>query len=30
MSLTAEEVKKIAHLARVGIDERDSESYATD
>ncbi len=30
MSLSAEEVKKIAHLARLGIDEQDVESYAKD
>lgn len=30
MSLTAEEVKKIAHLARVGIEARDIDSYAAD
>ncbi len=30
MSLTANEVKKIAHLARLGIDEHDIASYASD
>ena len=30
MSLTTEEVKKIAHLARLGIDEQDVASYARD
>lgn len=30
MSLTAEEVKKIAHLARLGIDEQDVPHYADD
>ncbi|MDD5460563.1 MAG: Asp-tRNA(Asn)/Glu-tRNA(Gln) amidotransferase subunit GatC [Methylococcales bacterium] len=30
MSLTTDEVKKIAHLARLGIDEQDVESYARD
>lgn len=30
MSLTTEDVKKIAHLARLGIDESDIESYARD
>jgi aspartyl-tRNA(Asn)/glutamyl-tRNA(Gln) amidotransferase subunit C len=30
MSLTTEEVKKIAHLARVGIDDRDLPSYVDD
>lgn len=30
MSLTASDVKKIAHLARLGIDEQDVESYAND
>ncbi|WP_024299910.1 Asp-tRNA(Asn)/Glu-tRNA(Gln) amidotransferase subunit GatC [Methylomicrobium lacus] len=30
MSLTAEEVKKIAHLARLGIDEQDVPHYAED
>jgi aspartyl-tRNA(Asn)/glutamyl-tRNA(Gln) amidotransferase subunit C len=30
MSLTTEEVKKIAHLARLGIDSQDVESYARD
>jgi len=30
MSLTAEEVKKIAYLARLGIDEKDVESYTSD
>ncbi len=30
MSLTADDVKKIAHLARLGIEERDVVSYATD
>ncbi|MDO9161403.1 MAG: Asp-tRNA(Asn)/Glu-tRNA(Gln) amidotransferase subunit GatC [Methylococcaceae bacterium] len=30
MSLTANDVKKIAHLARLGIDEQDVESYAND
>jgi aspartyl-tRNA(Asn)/glutamyl-tRNA(Gln) amidotransferase subunit C len=30
VSLTAEEVKKIAHLARVGIDDRDTGNYAKD
>lgn len=30
MSLTADDVKKIAHLARLGIEERDIVSYATD
>jgi aspartyl-tRNA(Asn)/glutamyl-tRNA(Gln) amidotransferase subunit C len=28
--LTADEVKKIAHLARLGIDEHDVASYAND
>ncbi|HCT99929.1 MAG TPA: Asp-tRNA(Asn)/Glu-tRNA(Gln) amidotransferase GatCAB subunit C [Methylococcaceae bacterium] len=28
--LSAVEVKKIAHLARLGIDEQDVEAYATD
>ncbi|MDD5411988.1 MAG: Asp-tRNA(Asn)/Glu-tRNA(Gln) amidotransferase subunit GatC [Methylobacter sp.] len=30
MSLTADDVKKIAHLARLGIDSQDVESYAKD
>ena len=30
MSLTTDEVKKIAHLARLGIDKQDVESYAKD
>ncbi len=30
MSLTADEVKKIAYLARLGIDENDIETYAKD
>jgi aspartyl-tRNA(Asn)/glutamyl-tRNA(Gln) amidotransferase subunit C len=30
MSLTTDEVKKIAHLARLGIDESDVASYAKD
>lgn len=30
MSLTTDDVKKIAHLARLGIDELDIESYAKD
>jgi aspartyl-tRNA(Asn)/glutamyl-tRNA(Gln) amidotransferase subunit C len=30
MSLTTDEVKKIAYLARLGIDKQDVESYATD
>jgi len=30
MSLTANDVKKIAHLARLGIDEQDIEAYAKD
>ena len=30
MSLTTDEVKKIAHLARLGIDKQDIESYARD
>ncbi len=30
MSLTADDVKKIAHLARLGIDEQDIEHYAQD
>lgn len=30
MSLTTNDVKKIAHLARLGIDEPDIESYARD
>ena len=30
MSLTADEVKKIAHLARLGIDEQDVPHYAAD
>jgi aspartyl-tRNA(Asn)/glutamyl-tRNA(Gln) amidotransferase subunit C len=30
MALTAEDVKKIAYLARLGIDQRDIESYAHD
>ncbi|HIF54387.1 MAG: Asp-tRNA(Asn)/Glu-tRNA(Gln) amidotransferase subunit GatC [Methylococcales bacterium] len=30
MMLTAEEVKKIAYLARLGIDEKDVETYAND
>jgi aspartyl-tRNA(Asn)/glutamyl-tRNA(Gln) amidotransferase subunit C len=30
VSLTASDVKKIAHLARLGIDEQDVESYAND
>ena len=30
MSLTADEVKKIAYLARLGIDDKDVETYAKD
>ncbi len=30
MSLTASDVKKIAHLARLGIDEQQIEGYAQD
>jgi aspartyl-tRNA(Asn)/glutamyl-tRNA(Gln) amidotransferase subunit C len=30
MSLTAEEVKQIAYLARLGIDEKDIKSYTSD
>ena len=30
MTLTAEDVKKIAYLARLGIDQHDIESYAHD
>jgi aspartyl-tRNA(Asn)/glutamyl-tRNA(Gln) amidotransferase subunit C len=30
VSLTTDDVKKIAHLARLGIDESDIESYAKD
>ncbi|MDD4914104.1 MAG: Asp-tRNA(Asn)/Glu-tRNA(Gln) amidotransferase subunit GatC [Methylococcales bacterium] len=30
MSLTADDVKKIAHLARLGIAEQDIENYAKD
>ncbi len=30
MSLTTDEVKKIAHLARLGIDEQNIENYAQD
>jgi aspartyl-tRNA(Asn)/glutamyl-tRNA(Gln) amidotransferase subunit C len=30
MSLSATEVKKIAHLARLGIDEQDISAYAAD
>jgi aspartyl-tRNA(Asn)/glutamyl-tRNA(Gln) amidotransferase subunit C len=30
VSLTTDDVKKIAHLARLGIDESDIESYARD
>jgi len=30
VSLTTNDVKKIAHLARLGIDESDIESYARD
>ena len=30
MTLTAEDVKKIAYLARLGIDQQDIESYAHD
>jgi aspartyl-tRNA(Asn)/glutamyl-tRNA(Gln) amidotransferase subunit C len=30
MSLTASDVKKIAHLARLGIDEQQIEHYAED
>jgi aspartyl-tRNA(Asn)/glutamyl-tRNA(Gln) amidotransferase subunit C len=30
VSLTADDVKKIAHLARLGIDSQDVESYAKD
>ncbi len=30
MSLTAEEVEKIAYLARLGIDEKDVATYAKD
>ena len=30
MSLTADDVNKIAHLARLGIDKQDVESYAQD
>ncbi len=30
MSLTVDDVNKIAHLARLGIDTQDTESYAKD
>lgn len=30
VSLTADDVKKIAHLARLGIDDKDVEAYARD
>ncbi len=30
MSLTTNDVNKIAHLARLGIDSQDTESYAKD
>lgn len=30
MSLTADDVNKIAHLARLGIDKQDVESYTKD
>ncbi len=30
MSLTADDVNKIAHLARLGIEKQDIESYAKD
>ncbi len=30
MSLTADDVNKIAHLARLGIDKQDMESYTKD
>ena len=30
MSLTADDVKKIAHLARLGIDARDIDDYTQD
>ncbi len=30
MSLTTDEVKKIAYLARLGIDETDIDAYASD
>jgi aspartyl-tRNA(Asn)/glutamyl-tRNA(Gln) amidotransferase subunit C len=30
MTLTADDVKKIAYLARLGIDQNDIESYAQD
>jgi len=30
MSLSADEVKKIAYLARLGIDEQDTDAYAKD
>lgn len=30
MSLTADDVKKIAHLARLGIDQQDVAAYAAD
>lgn len=30
MSLKAEDVRKIAHLARLGIEEKDIEAYAKD
>ncbi len=30
MALSADEVKKIAHLARLGIDKQDIEHYASD
>ena len=30
MSLTADDVNKIAYLARLGIDDKDTESYAKD
>ncbi len=30
MSLTADDVNKIAHLARLGIDKQDIDSYAKD
>lgn len=30
MTLTADDVKKIAHLARLGVDQQDVESYTKD
>lgn len=30
MALTADDVKKIAHLARLGIEQQDVDSYAKD